>query len=205
MALDHPPFTVVGAGLAGTLFACYLARAGYRVDLYEKRRDPRSGPEERGRSINLALSVRGIHALKEVGLADAVLAGGILMRGRMIHSPTGELTFQPYGKDDSEALWSVSRAGLNRTLVEAAARFDNVRLHFNQRCTGVDLVSGTVEFVDEVTHSPQQVPAEIIVGADGAYSAVRAQMQKHERFNYQQDYLTHGYKELTIPAGASGA
>jgi kynurenine 3-monooxygenase len=205
MALNNPAFTIVGAGLAGTLFACYLARGGHRVDLYEKRPDPRRGPEERGRSINLALSVRGIHALREVGLADAVLAGGILMRGRMIHSPTGELTFQPYGKDDSEALWSVSRAGLNRTLVEAAARFDGVRLHFNQRCTGVDLASGTVEFVDEVTHSPQQVPAEIIVGADGAYSAVRAQMQKHERFNYQQDYLTHGYKELTIPAGAGGS
>jgi kynurenine 3-monooxygenase len=205
MALDHPPFTIVGAGLAGTLFACYLARAGHRVDLYEKRPNPRTGSEERGRSINLALSVRGIHALKEVGLADAVLAGGILMRGRMIHSPTGDLTFQPYGKDDSEALWSVSRAGLNRTLVEAAARFENVRLHFNQRCTGLDLAASTVEFVDEVTHSSRQVPAHIIVGADGAYSAVRAQMQKHERFNYQQDYLTHGYKELTIPMGSGGA
>lgn len=202
--MANPPFTIVGAGLAGTLFACYLARAGYRVDLYEKRPDPRTGAPERGRSINLALSVRGIHALKEVGLADEVLGNGILMRGRMIHAPSGELSFQPYGKDDSEALWSVSRAGLNHTLVDAAARFDSVRLHFNQRCTGVDLASGCVEFVDEVTHAPVKVPAQIIVGADGAYSAVRAQMQKHERFNYQQDYLTHGYKELTIPAGPGG-
>src|SRR5262249_13433874 len=138
-------------------------------------------------------------------LADEVLRNGILMRGRMIHAPTGELTFQPYGKDDSEALWSVSRAGLNRTLVEAAARFDNVELYFNQRCTGVDLAAGAVEFIDETTHAPVTVPADIIVGADGAYSAMRAAMQKHERFNYQQDYLTHGYKELTIPAGVGGA
>src|SRR5262245_65462763 len=104
-------FTIVGAGLAGALLACYLGKAGRRAVLYEKRPDPRTGTAERGRSINLALSVRGIHALREVGLADEVLKNDILMRGRMIHSPSGELTFQPYGKDDSEALWSVSRAG----------------------------------------------------------------------------------------------
>src|SRR5262249_18728582 len=134
---DISHFTIVGCGLGGTLMACYLARAGYRVDLYEKRPDPRSAAQERGRSINLALSVRGIHALRALGLADQVLQAGILMRGRMIHSPAGTLTFQPYGKDDSEALYSVSRAGLNRTLVEAAARHDSVRLFFGHRCTGI--------------------------------------------------------------------
>src|SRR5439155_13803196 len=114
------------------LMACYLGKAGYRVDMYEKRPDPRGPAQERGRSINLALSVRGLHALKEVGLADEVVRSAILMRGRMIHSPTGNLAFQPYGKDDSESLHSVSRAGLNRLLVEAAGRFENVRLFFNQ-------------------------------------------------------------------------
>jgi kynurenine 3-monooxygenase len=198
-------FTIVGAGLAGTLFACYLARAGYRVDLYERRPDPRGGREERGRSINLALSVRGIHALREVGLADEVLRNAILMRGRMIHAQNGQLTFQPYGKDDSEALYSVSRAGLNRILVEAAARHAGVKLQFDQRCTGFEFSAGVLEFTEEATHQLWKVPASIIVGADGAYSAIRAQMQKHERFNFQQDYLSHGYKELTIPAGPGGA
>ncbi|HEY7424260.1 MAG TPA: NAD(P)/FAD-dependent oxidoreductase [Gemmataceae bacterium] len=198
---DKPDIVIVGAGLAGTLLACRLARAGRRVDLYEKRPDPRRGEQERGRSINLALSLRGIHALREIGLADEVLKASILMRGRMIHSPTGELTFQPYGKDDSQALRSVSRAGLNLLLVETAARYPSVRLFFEHRCTGLDLPAGTLEFVDTTTHSTVYVPADFIIGADGAYSAVRGQLQKQERFNYRQDYLSHGYKELTIPAG----
>src|SRR6185437_7866183 len=109
----QPDVTIVGAGLAATLLACALARAGHRVDVYEKRPDPRRREPEHGRSINLALSVRGIDALREIGLAEEVLKNSILMRGRMIHSPTGELRFQRYGKDDSEALHSVSRAGLN--------------------------------------------------------------------------------------------
>src|SRR6516164_4090037 len=99
-----PDFTIVGAGLAGALLACYLGRAGQRVDVYEKRFDPRGHDPEGGRSINLAISVRGIHALREVGLADEVLRQAIPMRGRMIHSPAGRLAFQPYGKDDSESI-----------------------------------------------------------------------------------------------------
>jgi len=198
-------FTIVGSGLGGTLMACYLARAGSHVDLYEKRPDPRTADQERGRSINLALSVRGIHALREIGLADTVLKASILMRGRMIHSVTGALTFQPYGKDDSEALYSVSRAGLNLTLVEAAAGYPLVRLFFGRRCTGIDLRSGAVEVLDETTHATSHIPADAVIGADGAYSAIRGQMQKQEGFNYSQDYLSHGYKELTIPAGPAGA
>src|SRR2546428_8426321 len=115
MAETSPRFTIVGAGLGGALMACYLGKAGYATDLYEKRPDPRRAGPERGRSINLALSVRGIQALQEVGLADEVLDESILMRGRMIHARDGTLTFQPYGKDDTEALHSVSRAGLNLT------------------------------------------------------------------------------------------
>jgi kynurenine 3-monooxygenase len=205
LMIDSPEFTIVGCGLAGTLMACYLGRAGRRVDLYEKRSDPRIHEQDRGRSINLALSVRGIHALKEVGLADEVVQNSILMRGRMIHSVAGELTFQPYGKDDSEALHSVSRAGLNRTLVEAAARHDCVRLFFDRKCTGLDLSSKTLEFIEERTGTSSNVAAQLIIGADGAYSAVRDALRKQERFNYQQDYLTHGYKELTIPPGPNGS
>jgi kynurenine 3-monooxygenase len=197
--------TIVGAGLAGTLLACYLARAGCRVDVYEKRRDPRRHPEERGRSINLALSVRGIDALQQIDLADEVLAAGILMRGRMIHSIRGNLAFQPYGKDDREALWSVSRAGLNRTLLNAATRDDAVTVQFGHKCTGFDPKSGELEFLVDGSHERRTVVAETVIAADGAYSAVRGQLQKQERFNYRQDYLTHGYKELTISAGADGS
>jgi len=202
-AAEGPPITIVGAGLGGTLLACSLARAGYRVDVYEKRPDPRTAAQERGRSINLALSVRGIHALRAVGLADEVLRTGILMRGRMIHDRDGTQTFQPYGKDDSEALYSVSRAGLNLTLVHAAARLEGVRLFFGQRCVGLDPESGQVEFLD-AEQQPLKVAAEVLVGADGAYSAVRSVLQRQERFNYRQDYLDHGYKELTIPPGPGG-
>src|SRR5262245_27129370 len=129
-----PRFTIAGAGLAGALLACYLGKAGHRVDLYEKRSDPRAGEPERGRSINLAISVRGIHALREVGLADEVLRLAIPMRGRMMHARSGELTFQPYGKDDTECIHSVSRGGLNLALVTAAAQYPSVRLFFRHRC-----------------------------------------------------------------------
>ncbi len=192
--------TIVGTGLAGTLMACYLARAGHRVDLYEKRPDPRHGDPERGRSINLALSVRGIHALQEVGLAEEVLRSSILMRGRMIHARDGALTFQPYGKDDTEALHSVSRSGLNLLLVEAAARHESVRLFFDHKCTGFDPTDGVLAFANET-----KVATEVVIAADGAFSAVRSHLQRQERFNYAQDYLSHGYKELTIPAGPQGS
>ncbi len=202
---DSPQFTIVGAGLAGTLMACYLGRAGYRVDVYEKRPDPRGGGPQGGRSINLAISVRGLHALHEVGLADEVLRTAIPMRGRMMHAPTGQLTFQPYGKDASESIHSISRAGLNLTLVDAAARHESVRLFFDQKCTGIDLHTAAVELTHETTHAVTEVPAACIIGSDGAHSAVRAAMQKQDRFNYQQDYLSHGYKELTMPAGPEGS
>jgi kynurenine 3-monooxygenase len=198
--MNQRRFTIVGSGLAGTLIACYLAKAGHRVDLYEKRPDPRHGDPERGRSINLALSVRGLHALQEVGLAEEVLQASILMRGRMIHARDGKLTFQPYGKDDTEALHSVSRNGLNLLLVQAAARYESVRLFFDHRCTGFDPQDGLLEFANET-----KVATEVVIAADGAYSTVRSQLQRRERFNYQQDYLSHGYKELTIPAGPQGS
>jgi kynurenine 3-monooxygenase len=202
--VTEPPMVIVGAGLAGSLLACYLGRAGRHVHVYEKRPDPRLGPAERGRSINLALSVRGIHALRDIGLADEVLRQSVLMRGRVIHDRDGRLTLQRYGKDDTEALHSVSRAGLNRLLVEATARHDSVRFFFDQRCHGLTADGEGIEFVGK-SQDMSTAQARAIIGADGAYSAVRAWMQKREGFNYQQDYLTHGYKELTIPAGAEGS
>jgi kynurenine 3-monooxygenase len=197
-------FTIVGSGLAGALLACYLGKAGRRVDLYEKRPDPRSSDAERGRSINLALSTRGLHALAEVGLAEEVKRQAIPMRGRMIHHPDSALTSQPYGKDESEVLYSVSRAGLNRQLVEAAAGYSCVRMFFDHRCINADLDRGRLEFVRGPAGETLTAEASVIVGADGAWSAVRQAMQKRDRFDYSQEYLGHGYKELTIPAGAGG-
>jgi kynurenine 3-monooxygenase len=196
--------TIVGSGLAGTLMACYLGRAGFAVDLYEKRPDPRRHEADGGRSINLALSVRGIHALREVGVADEVLRDAIAMPGRMIHDPAGHLRFQPYGKDPTKAIHSVSRNGLNITLVNAAERCPAVRVFFAHKCSGIDLDTTTLALLDESTAAALQVPCETVIGADGAFSAVRASMQKTERFNYSQDYLSHGYKELTIPPGPGG-
>ena len=199
---DDAPITIVGAGLAGTLLVCAIGKSGRQVDLYEKRPDPRGHGQDAGRSINLALSVRGLHALREIGLADEVVKSSILMRGRTIHGRDGSLAFQPYGKDDSEALHSVSRAGLNLMLVEAASRYPSVRMHFAHRCMGMDLATGELAFQngDESVHTS----GAFIIGADGAYSAVRAAMQKLNRFDYSQDYLTHGYKELTIPSKSGG-
>ncbi len=194
--------TVVGAGLAGAMLACHLGKAGRRVDYYERRPDPRLGAPERGRSINLALSTRGLHALEQVGLAEAAIALGVLMRGRMIHHPDSSLTFQPYGNDDTQALHSVPRGGLNRLLIEKAATYPSVRLSFGHRCTGVGLDDGLVEY--STPEGTRAIPAGHVVGADGVWSAVRAAMQRRERFDYSQEFLGHGYKELTIAPAPGG-
>lgn len=199
---DQPDFTIVGTGLSGTLLACALAKAGHRVELYEKRPDPRKTGPQGGRSINLALSVRGLHALSEIGLAERVVASSVLMRGRMIHPISGPLVFQPYGKDDSEALHSVSRGGLNKLLVEAAAEHPNVRMHFDHQCTYVNMADGSIEF--KTPTNSKRVASSCIIGADGAYSAVRMSMQILDRFEYSQSYLSHGYKELTIAPSSDG-
>lgn len=201
----HEKITIVGSGLAGALLACYLGKEGWPVTLFERRPDPRIAQAERGRSINLALSTRGLHALRELGLADQVLQTGVVMRGRMIHPVEGPLVFQPYGKDEHEVLYSVSRAGLNRLLVEAAARYPAVEMHFDHRCISVDLEQSLLKMVAGDTQERKEIPFHVVVGADGAYSAVRAAFQRRERFDYSQEYLAHGYKELTIEAGSQGA
>src|SRR6188474_146412 len=132
-------FLLVGSGLAGGLLAAYLGRRGYEVDLYERRPDPRAGNFVGGRSINLALSTRGIHALQQLGLADEVLAHAIPMRGRMIHEKSGDLHFAPYDRDPKNYINSIGRAALNTTVIEAAQRYPNVRVMFNHLCTDVDL------------------------------------------------------------------
>ncbi|RJP32089.1 MAG: FAD-dependent monooxygenase [Phycisphaerales bacterium] len=202
--MTHPrdtPVTVVGAGLGGALMANHLAHAGYPVQVYERRPDPRQAGISEGRSINLAISVRGLHALQEVGLDRAVLDQSVAMRGRMIHSRTGELSYQPYSRNAGDAIYSVSRGALNLILVDAAERH-GVGVHFGCKCTGLDLETGLIAFEG---NGPPPAPGGFVVGADGAFSAIRARMERLDRFDYSQSYLEHGYKELTLPAGPGGA
>jgi len=198
-------FIIVGGGLAGSLAACYLGEAGYRVDVYEARGDMRDSRIAGGRSINLALSHRGIEALKRIGLADAVLEDAVPMRGRMMHAVDGTLTYQPYGKDDDYYINSVSRGRLNVTLLGAADRYERVNLHFHEKCTDVDLDAASVTLTNTETGEFHEASADFILSCDGAFSAVRAAMQKRIGFDYSQHFLEHGYKELTIPAGNGGA
>ncbi len=190
---------IAGAGLAGALLAVDLARMGYRVDLYERRPDPRQAGYIGGRSINLALSVRGLTALAEVGLDAPVLEDAIRMPGRMLHDAQGDLTFQAYSHDPADAINSVSRGGLNITLLDAADAEPNVAIHFDERCVDADLDETIAVFKNNATGEVTQVKADCIVGADGAFSAIRAPMMRTDRFDYSQTYLRHGYKELVIP------
>jgi kynurenine 3-monooxygenase len=196
--------TVVGAGLGGALMAVFLGRAGHRVTVYDRRADPRKGGLGRGRSINLAISTRGLAALERVGLDKKLLEVAVPMRGRMVHGIDGGLTFQPYGHEAHHVIHSVSRGGLNRLLVEAAESMPNVEVRFGQRCVGVDLENATATFADIETGTSELVGADLLIGADGAYSEVRLAMQHTDRFEYAQSYLEHGYKELTIPAAEGG-
>jgi kynurenine 3-monooxygenase len=192
--------TIVGAGLTGPLLAISLVQRGFRVTIYERRPDPRRVRLSAGRSINLAISVRGIHALREAGLWESMRNIIIPMKGRMMHSLSGELTFQPYGKNETEVINSISRADLNAALMNEAEK-RAVKIHFDERCMGLDLLSGIARFRNEQTASETDVDSGLIIGADGASSAVRLAMLKLNRFNLSQRYLDYGYKELTIAAG----
>ena len=207
-------FVLIGSGLAGGLLAAYLGRRGYEVELYERRADPREGNTVGGRSINLALSTRGIHALEQLGIADEVLRHAIPMPGRMIHDKSGELHFSPYDRDPRKHINSIGRAALNTTVIEAALRYPNVRVFFNHRCTEVDLDSSTAQLLNSSTSQPLNTasPArtaargDSIIGVDGAFSAVRQSMQRTiANFQYDESYLAHGYKELTIPPAPDGS
>jgi kynurenine 3-monooxygenase len=193
---------IVGAGLVGSLQAILFAKQGYQVDVYERRSDMRSAEIVAGRSINLALSDRGWKALQLAGVDKEVRKMAIPMKGRMMHAVDGALTFQPYGKE-GQAIYSVSRGGLNAKLMDEAEQYENVRFHFNQRCVDIDLDSNTLKLEGNGGNG-KAVQASRIVGTDGAFSAVRARLQKTDRFNYSQFYLDHGYKELVIPADADG-
>ncbi len=197
-------FVLIGSGLAGGLLAAYLGRRGYDVDLYERRADPREGNIVGGRSINLAISTRGIHALEQIGIADEALRHAIPMRGRMIHDKSGALHFAPYDVDPKKCINSIGRASLNTAVIEAAQRYPNVRVHFSHKCTDVDLTEAVCRLETET--GKLTVRGDAVIGVDGAFSAVRASMQRNiDHFQYNESYLAHGYKELTIPPAPDGS
>ena len=191
------PVIIVGAGLVGSLWALLLAKRGYAVQVYERRPDMRAAGFVGGRSINLAMSARGWKAMRRAGIAEAIRETGIPMYGREMHQDDGTLAFQPYGQE-GQAIFSVSRGGLNKSLIEAADAYDNVELFFEHKCEGVDLRKQQITFRD-ADGTAKTLDYEVLFGADGAFSAVRGAMMRTPKFNYSQSYLEHGYKELTIP------
>lgn len=194
---------IVGGGLAGSMLALALARRGVAVDVYERRPDPRAQAMGAGRSINLGLSKRGMRALESVGLLDEVLAGAVVMRGRVIHAPDGGTRFQPYGKDAGEVLHSIDRNALNRLLLAHAERHPQVRLHFEHRLVRADRRKRELEL--ECRGETVVVRPTWVVGADGAFSSMRRELQHGERADYHQEYLDWGYKELTLAARPDGS
>ncbi len=195
--------TVVGAGLAGALLGILLRRRGWSVDLYEKRGDPRVLGYEGGRSINLALAERGLHALRAADADAAVMHHAIMMRGRMVHIDDAEPVLQRYGRDDSEVIWSVHRGDLNVVLLDLAEA-TGARLHFDQALSSVNFDSRRAVFVGARDGSEREVGFEALIGADGAGSALRAAMHRVRDLGERSDFLDHGYKELEIPPTADG-
>lgn len=193
---------IVGAGLVGSLLSIYLAKRGYKVSVFERRADMRKGKGDAGRSINLALSNRGIRALEEVGLAEILKQVAIPMHGRMMHDVKGNLSYLAYGKT-GQYINSISRSGLNMVLMDEAEKL-GVELFFNHRCTQVDFDNTSLIMQTGAGTAPQTFKFDVIVGGDGAFSAVRSAMQITDRFNYSQYYIEHGYKEMHIPAGKNG-
>lgn len=195
--------TIIGAGLVGSLLSIYLTKRGYRVSIYERRSDMRKTAISAGRSINLALSDRGIRALEEVGIMDDIRQIAIPMHGRYMHQVDGSHSYQAYGKE-GQYINSVSRGELNRKLMDLAEK-NGVDIHFNHRCDHINWSDYAIRFTDTEKNKEVNTIQDLIFGSDGAFSAARlSHMLQHDRFQYQQYYIDFGYKELTIPPGENG-
>ncbi|WP_077285324.1 FAD-dependent oxidoreductase [Cognaticolwellia aestuarii] len=194
--------TIAGAGPVGTLLAIILARHGHSVNLFESRPDSRLKSIYQGKSINIALSDRGWLALEAVGLDRLVKQQAIAMHKRIMHAIDGSLTEQAYGKE-SQAIWSVSRAGINEQLLDLAEQEPLISIKFDQRLVDVNFDNACASFLHE--HNIEKVSADILFGADGAYSKVRRLAQETPRFSYSQSYMPQSYIELHIPANDDGS
>lgn len=195
---------VVGAGLVGSLQAILMAQKGYEVHVFERREDLRKKTLIGGKSINLALSDRGWKALELAGIAEDIRAIAIPMYKRCMHALDGTLSYQPYGLDN-QAIYSVSRGALNQKLMNLADDYPNVHYYFDRKCQDLELSTNTLTFQNTAEKATEKYPFDRIFATDGAYSAVRMRMQKSTMFDYSQNYLDHGYKELVIPANADGS
>ncbi|HWY38232.1 MAG TPA: NAD(P)/FAD-dependent oxidoreductase [Bacteroidia bacterium] len=195
--------TIIGAGLVGSLLSIYLARRGYKINIFERRPDMRTAKMSAGKSINLALSDRGWRGLEGVGIAEEIKKIAIPMYGRFIHNKDGSTAFQPYGKKE-QAIYSVSRADINMKLMDLAEK-EGIKIHFSERCTHVNRKTLSATFENEETKKTSSDVSDLLFGSDGAFSAARLNMQlSSDRFEYNQHYITAGYKELIIPPGKNG-
>lgn len=202
MLTKNKDIAIAGAGLVGTLLGIYLKKKNYNVTIFDRSEDIRK-VKFSGRSINLAMSTRGWHALDEVGIGDEIRKIAIPMDKRAIHLKDGSLSFQPYGIN-GEAIYSISRGGLNRMMIDLAEKA-GVHFEFNQKIWDVNLETATL-YIGENEHGPfENRQFDQIFGADGAFSRIRHRMQRQNRFNYSQYFLNIGYKELTIPANEDGS
>ncbi len=190
-----PAITILGAGLVGCLLGIYLKKRGQAVTIYEKRTDPRISKATQGRSINLALSDRGLAALAHIGLDQEILRHAVAMNGRMVHTLEGNTNFQPY-HHEGKTIYSISRAALNLLLLQTAEQYD-IPVHFDHACKQVDFKNNQITLTNQ--GKVFQEKYEYLFGADGAYSALRQSMQDHQGFNFSQQYLDYGYKEFHIP------
>lgn len=195
---------IIGAGLTGSLLALFLAKKGFSVQVYEKRPDIRKSQPESGRSINLALSHRGLQALKTLGIEQEVLKQAIPMLGRQLHPLKGEQTFIQYGKDDSQYINSISRADLNRKLISEADKYHNINFYFQHTTQAVNLQEGTILIKDTVLQKEEIIEADVFLAADGAGSIVRRTMEQQKGYQYSTEFLEYGYKEITFPPIGKG-
>ncbi len=196
---------IVGAGLVGSLWAVYMSKAGYKVNIYERRPDIRKAEISAGKSINLALSNRGWKALDAVGVGDEIRKIAIPMYGRIMHDLEGNLTYQPYGKE-GQAIYSISRGGVNAKMMDIAEEYGNADIRYNVECTSVDTKNGIVSLRDLNTGETFTDQADVVFAADGAFSAVRYKtFQRKDGFNFSQRYIADGYREILLPANADGS
>ena len=197
--------TIVGAGLVGSLWAVYLSKAGYKVQIFERRTDIRKAEISAGKSINLALSDRGWKALKGAGVDHLIKEIAIPMPGRIMHDTESNLSYQPYGTE-GQAIYSVSRGGLNAKMMDIAETHGNATIHYNEKCIGADLENGIVYLENSQTKEKSEYKSDVVFACDGAFSAVRYNsMQKLDRFEYSQHFINDGYRELLLPANKDGS
>lgn len=204
--MKNDKIVIVGAGLCGSLLALRLAQRGYEVSIYESRPDLRKVDISAGRSINLALSDRGFKALRLAGVDEKARELCIPMYGRLIHDIEGNTFASSYSGREGEYINSISRQDLNALLLDEAEKHENVKLYFNSKCTNIDIENTIAHFKSYETQEEFAVDAAIIFGTDGAGSVLRKSyyLEKKFLFSYSQEYLTHGYKELEIPANPEG-